>query len=101
MTRRWRAENRETVAKYNRQYVKGHLDYFVQAEHKRNALKRQLPHTLTLQEWEEIKAEFKQGVRAKRLEGQVLGMIFEKMSLRTRVSFEAGMSHLGGSSMLL
>ena len=58
MTRRWRAENRDTVAEYNRQYVKGHLDYFVQAEHKRNALKRQLPHTLTLQEWEEIKVEF-------------------------------------------
>ena len=50
---------------------------------------------------EDIKAEFKQGVRQKRLDGQVLGMIFEKMSLRTRVSFEAGMSHLGGSSMLL
>ncbi|MBQ9370709.1 MAG: ornithine carbamoyltransferase [Thermoguttaceae bacterium] len=50
---------------------------------------------------EEIKAEFKKDVRNKRLEGQVIGMIFEKMSLRTRVSFEAGMSHLGGSSMLL
>ena len=50
---------------------------------------------------EEIKADFFKGVRPKRLDGKVLGLIFEKMSLRTRVSFEAGMTHLGGGSMLL
>ncbi|MDO5308442.1 MAG: ornithine carbamoyltransferase [Planctomycetia bacterium] len=50
---------------------------------------------------EEIKADYKRGLRPKRLDGKVLGMIFEKMSLRTRVSFEAGMTHLGGGSMLL
>ncbi len=50
---------------------------------------------------EELKADFKKGIRPKRLDGKVLGLIFEKMSLRTRVSFEAGMSHLGGGSMLL
>lgn len=35
------------------------------------------------------------------LRGQVLALIFEKPSLRTRVSFEAGMARLGGSSIFL
>lgn len=36
-----------------------------------------------------------------KLQGRILGLIFEKPSLRTRVSFEAGMAHLGGSSLFL
>ena len=49
----------------------------------------------------EIKAEYRQGVRAPRLAGKVLGLLFSKPSLRTRVSFESGMFHLGGSSLYL
>ena len=35
------------------------------------------------------------------LRGCTMAMIFEKPSLRTRVSFEAAMIHLGGNSMFL
>ena len=35
------------------------------------------------------------------LKGQVMAMIFEKSSTRTRISFEAGMSHFGGSALFL
>src|SRR5439155_8943785 len=35
------------------------------------------------------------------LAGKVLALIFEKPSLRTRVSFSAGMAQLGGTSMML
>jgi len=48
-----------------------------------------------------IKAEYRSGVRKPYLAGKVLAMIFEKPSLRTRVSFESGMTHLGGSSQFL
>ena len=36
-----------------------------------------------------------------RLQGRLMGLIFEKPSLRTRVSFEAAMASLGGSSLFL
>ncbi|MEF3075740.1 ornithine carbamoyltransferase [Methylobacter sp. Wu1] len=35
------------------------------------------------------------------LKGQVLAMVFEKSSTRTRISFEAGMIHFGGSALFL
>lgn len=35
------------------------------------------------------------------LKGQVLAMIFEKSSTRTRISFEAGMVHFGGNALFL
>jgi ornithine carbamoyltransferase len=50
---------------------------------------------------EDLKSKFAQGLREPLLPGRVLTLLFEKQSLRTRVSFEAGMAHLGGSSMLL
>lgn len=72
-----------------------------------------LRHILTLSDLEveelksilktasKLKADYKQGKHEKLLDGKVLGMIFEKMSLRTRVSFEAGIFQLGGTAMLL
>jgi ornithine carbamoyltransferase len=50
---------------------------------------------------EDLKAKYVRGLREPLLPGRVLAMLFEKPSLRTRVSFEAGMVHLGGSSMFL
>ncbi|HIQ22366.1 MAG TPA: ornithine carbamoyltransferase [Planctomycetes bacterium] len=42
-----------------------------------------------------------QGRRQPLLAGRVMALVFEKPSLRTRVSFEAGMAQLGGSSLAL
>ncbi len=48
-----------------------------------------------------LKTDLKKGLRPPILAGHVLGLIFEKPSLRTRASFEAGMAQLGGSSIFL
>jgi len=50
---------------------------------------------------DDLKAKYQQGLREPVLPGRVLGLLFEKPSLRTRVSFECGMAHLGGSSLFL
>lgn len=49
----------------------------------------------------ELKKKLKQGERPPLMEGKVLGMIFEKSSTRTRVSFETGIYQLGGMGMFL
>jgi len=49
----------------------------------------------------ELKTQLKQGARPPLLAGHVMGLLFEKPSLRTRVSFETGMAQLGGSSLFL
>ncbi len=48
-----------------------------------------------------LKANLKLGVREPLLAQRVLGLLFEKPSLRTRVSFEAAMAHLGGTTIYL
>jgi|TARA_B110000211_G_scaffold84161_1_gene98579 ornithine carbamoyltransferase len=48
-----------------------------------------------------LKTAHKEGRQARVFDGKVLGMIFEKSSTRTRVSFEAGMAQLGGSALFL
>ncbi|MCA0899125.1 ornithine carbamoyltransferase [Microbulbifer agarilyticus] len=49
----------------------------------------------------EVKALRNQGVTSEPFRDKVLGMIFEKSSTRTRVSFEAGMAQMGGSALFL
>ncbi len=48
-----------------------------------------------------LKDEWQKGGNKPILAGKTLGMIFQKPSLRTRVSFEIGMLHLGGHALYL
>lgn len=47
------------------------------------------------------KAEWRSGERPPLLRGKVLAMVFQKPSLRTRVSFDMAMRHLGGDALYL
>ena len=49
----------------------------------------------------ELKQKTKEGMCPKLLEGKNYGIFFQKPSLRTRLSFEVGITQLGGSSMVL
>lgn len=72
-----------------------------------------MKHLLKLLDWskdeiletldlaDKLKAEKKAGIKHHILEGKTLGMIFEKSSTRTRVSFEVGMFDLGGAALFL
>lgn len=50
---------------------------------------------------DQLKYELKHGIEHKYLSGKTLGMIFQKSSTRTRVSFETGIYQLGGYGLFL
>jgi ornithine carbamoyltransferase len=50
---------------------------------------------------DQLKYELKHDIAHPHLKGKSLGMIFQKSSTRTRVSFEVGMYQLGGEALFL
>jgi ornithine carbamoyltransferase len=81
--------------------------------HRKNKKMSTIRHFLTLTDFSsselkaliqraiEMKAQWKNGTANEPLKNKTLAMIFEKSSTRTRVSFEAGMTQLGGHAMFL
>lgn len=57
--------------------------------------------TRLLKDAEKMKQAHARGKNKPALQGRVLGLLFEKPSLRTRVSFQAAMAQLGGGSVFL
>ena len=49
----------------------------------------------------DLKSKFNSGIREDLFPRRVMAMLFQKPSLRTRVSFETGIRHLGGASLFL
>jgi ornithine carbamoyltransferase len=49
----------------------------------------------------DLKEKLRSGVREPLLPGRTMALLFEKPSLRTRVSFETAMAHLGGTTLFL
>lgn len=64
-----------------------------------NLSKKEIEDILNLAD--QLKYEQKHGIVHHHLKGKSLGMIFEKASTRTRVSFEVGMYQLGGNPLFL
>lgn len=50
---------------------------------------------------QQLKTNFQRGIRQPLLPGRVMALLFEKPSLRTRVSFETAIMHLGGNTLFL
>ena len=65
----------------------------------RNDFENILSHAINMKK--ELKNPPKKGHKADPLKGKVLGMVFEKPSLRTRISFEVGMGQLGGRALYI
>jgi ornithine carbamoyltransferase len=49
----------------------------------------------------QLKDKLQEGIREPLLRGRVMALLFEKPSLRTRVSFETALAHLGGTALFL
>jgi len=70
-------------------------DFLSLAEWPADALRRILARS------HELKRSYRSGESPQTLRGRTLAMYFEKQSLRTHVTFEAGMTQLGGHAILL